>query len=226
MGDLVLPPFTMPSFRIEPEPVRLIAMACALLLAGCGTSTRIAGPEPIPTRPATTVPSTSAAPVVERLLTVAEDWMGTPYRFGGTTRSGVDCSAFVRAIYEDAFGVPLTRATQTQVAEGRPVARDDLRAGDLVFFRTGRDQRHVGIYLGEGRMLHASSSKNRVLVDDFHQDYFQQTYWTARRFLDVPPAAEAPAFAGAPRRPVSEPAGSPEPAQPGPAPSGSVRSGW
>ena len=71
-------------------------------------------------------------------------------------------------------------------------------------------------------MLHASSSKNRVLVDDFHQDYFQRTYWTARRFLDAPPT-DAPAFAGPARRPAPEPVASPAPARPGPT---SVRSGW
>ncbi len=206
-----------------------------LFLAGCGTSTGLRGPDPLPPRPAATVPSGSAEVIVDRLLAAADDWMGTPYRFGGTAKSGVDCSAFVRAIYADALGVSLTRATRTQVTEGRPVARDDLRAGDLIFFRTGRDQRHVGIYLGGGRMLHASSSKNRVLVDDFFQDYFQQTYWTARRFLDAPPPAhpEGPAFAGAApsRAAPAEPAIT-EPARPGPggwsAPprTGSIRSGW
>ena len=221
----------MPLLRLAP-----LGALAVLLLAGCGTSTGLRGPDPLPLRPVVTVAPESAAPVVDRLLTAAEDWMGTPYRFGGTTRSGVDCSAFVRAIYADAFGVALTRATRTQVTEGRPVARDDLRAGDLVFFRTGRDQRHVGIYLGGGRMLHASSSKNRVLVDDFYQDYFQQTYWTARRFLDAPPPAhpEGPALAGAAPRRVepTEPAVAREPARPGsggwtgPARSGTVRSGW
>lgn len=217
----------MPSFRIEPAPARTVAVACALLLAGCGTSTRLAEPERVPARPAVTVPSEvpPASAVASRLLDAADDWMGAPYRFGGTTKGGVDCSAFVRAVYADAFGVRLTRATRTQVTEGRPVARDDLRAGDLVFFRTGRDQRHVGIYLGGGKMLHASSSKNRVLVDDFYQDYFQQTYWTARRFLDTPPA-DTPVFAGPARRTAPEPALSPEPARPGPPRSAPMRSGW
>ena len=226
----------MPLLRLAPRLPLLGALA-ALLLAGCGTSTGLRSSGSLPPRPAVAVPPTSAssAPVVDRLLAVAEDWMGTPYRFGGTAKSGVDCSAFVRAIYADAFGVPLTRATRTQVNEGRPVARDDLRAGDLVFFRTGRDQRHVGIYLGGGRMLHASSSKNRVLVDDFFQDYFQQTYWTARRFLDVPLEAhpEEPALAGAAPRRVrpAEPAIATEPARPGPersapARTGTIRSGW
>ena len=172
----------------------------------------------------------SESSVVTRLLAAADDWMGTPYRFGGTTRSGVDCSAFVRSIYDDAFGLRLSRATRTQVHEGRAVPRNDLRAGDLVFFRTGRDQRHVGIYLGDGRLLHASSSKNRVLVDDFDQDYFQRTYWTARRLLDVPPETAAPAFAGAlpePRPAPSQPDVSrPIPPAPETARPGAIRSGW
>lgn len=216
----------MPPFRIDPEPLRLVAVACALVLAGCGTSSSVRSPGPLLPDPAVAAPTTASTPVAERLLASAEEWMGTPYRFGGTTKSGVDCSAFVRAVYDDAFGVPLTRATRTQVTEGRSVAREDLRPGDLVFFRTGRNQRHVGIYLGGGKMLHASSSKNRVLVDDFHQDYFQRTYWTARRLLDSPPA-DAPAFAGTPpRRTTREPVASPEPSQPGPAHPAPLRSGW
>lgn len=221
----------MPPFRIAPRrsrlrrsPLPLLGVLAALLLAGCGTSTGVVGPEPVPARPAAPL-SASETGVVTRLLDAADDWMGTPYRFGGTTQSGVDCSAFVRAIYDAAFGVALTRSTRTQVREGRSVPRHDLRAGDLVFFKTGRDQRHVGIYLGQNRLLHASSARNRVLVDDFGQDYFQRTYWTARRFLDTPPAAEPPAFADVPpRRTPVQPA--PEPARSGPNRSGPNRSGW
>lgn len=154
-------------------------------------------------------------------MSAAESWLGVPYRFGGTTRDGVDCSAFVRAIYASAYDIALTRSTRTQVGEGVPVARNDLRTGDLVFFRTGRDRRHVGIYLDGGRMLHASSSKDRVLVDDFNADYFQRTYWTARRLLDQP-APTTPTFAGGTHPAVTP---SPEPATPPARPSG-VRSGW
>lgn len=218
----------MPSFRIVSRRSRrrrtqllLLGTLAALLLAGCGTSTSVVGPESVPTRPNASLPASESG-VVTQLLAAADDWMGTPYRFGGTTRSGVDCSAFVRAIYDAAFGVSLTRSTRTQVREGQSVPRHDLRAGDLVFFKTGRNQRHVGIYLGQNRLLHASSAQNRVLVDDFDQDYFQRTYWTARRFLDAPPAAETPVFADVPpRRAPAQPAPEPEPARPGP-----NRSGW
>lgn len=192
-----------------------------LLFAGCGTSSALVGGERIPVRPVATVPSADAA-VETTILSAADDWLGVPYRFGGTTRDGVDCSAFVRAIYASAYGLHLTRSTRTQVNEGTAVARDDLRAGDLVFFRTGRNQRHVGIYLGGERLLHASSAKDRVVVDDFNQDYFQRTYWTARRLIALP-APEAPAFAGV----MNDPPRRPEPTVVAvPAPSGSVRSGW
>ncbi len=163
-----------------------------------------------------------------QLLGAASEWMGVPYHFGGTTKRGVDCSALVRAVYAGAFGLHLTRSTRTQVEEGYAVRKGDLRTGDLVFFRTGRDQRHVGIYLDGGRLLHASSSQNRVLVDDFNQRHFQDTYWTARRLLDVQPDAGAspPLYADAPPARAAEPSRRAEPAQPGPARSGPARSGW
>jgi cell wall-associated NlpC family hydrolase len=145
--------------------------------------------------------------------------MGAPYRFGGTTTSGVDCSALVRAVYAGAFGLRLTRSTKTQVREGHAVAKSELRSGDLVFFRTGPNQRHVGIYLDGGRLLHASSSQDRVLVDDLGREHFQRTYWTARRLLDVGPGAPAPYAETSPR-----PAPPPRPMAPVSA--GPARPGW
>lgn len=213
----------MPPFRFAPEHAPAFAFFALLILTGCGTSTGIVG-ERIPARPAETISTPADAAVEAQILSAADDWMGVPYRFGGTTRDGVDCSAFVRAVYASAYGVRLTRSTRTQVKEGVPVSREALRAGDLVFFRTGHDLRHVGIYLGRGRMLHASSSKDRVLVDDFNQDYFQRTYWTARRLIDLP-EPEAPAFAGivndVPHEPELEPVAIPTPVR-----RTAMRAGW
>lgn len=171
------------------------------------------------TEQARRLPPTPASDVETQLLGAAAEWMGTPYRFGGTTKSGVDCSALVRAVYTDAFGLRLTRSTKTQVREGYPVSKSDLRTGDLVFFRTGPDTRHVGIYLDGGRLLHASSSQNRVLVDDLGRDHFQRTYWTARRLLDVEPGP-LPAYAERSPRPV------PAPRPTAPVSAGPARPGW
>ena len=211
--------FSMPTFRFAPGFMFLLC-ASASLFVGCGAGTALVGGPHGTAGPGPVLPEADAA-VETAILSAADDWLGVPYRFGGTTRDGIDCSAFVRAVYESAYGVRLTRSTRTQVREGVEVPRHALRVGDLVFFRTGPDRRHVGIYLGEGRMLHASSSKDRVLVDDFNQDYFQRTYWTARRLLDLP-ETPAPAFAAA--RPSPRPAAPPPAVTPGT--SGPARSGW
>lgn len=194
----------------------LFAVAALAVLAGCGTSGPVTGPSSA-TEQAHRLPPTPTSEAEARLLDAASEWMGTPYRFGGTTKRGVDCSALVRAVYEGAFGLRLTRSTRTQVREGREVRKHELRSGDLVFFRTGRNQRHVGIYLDGNRLLHASSSQNRVMIDDLDQGHFQRTYWTARRLLDVEPGAPPPERVVAAPRPL-EPAA---PVRAGPA-----RPGW
>ncbi|HYG67447.1 MAG TPA: NlpC/P60 family protein [Anaeromyxobacteraceae bacterium] len=120
----------------------------------------------------------------QHLRTEGADWIGTPYRYGGQSRSGTDCSAFVRALMEEALGIELTRATNTQVEEGVAVRKGDLLPGDLVFFRR-RGTRHVGVYLGDGEFIHASSS-NGVIVSRLDESYYERHYWTARRVVDDP----------------------------------------
>ncbi len=109
-------------------------------------------------------------------------WRGVPYRFGGSDRSGVDCSGFVRAVYRQHFAVELPRTTSQQARKGKKVSRDDLRPGDLVFFRISERTRHVGAYVGDGEFLHASSSRG-VTVSRLGSDYWRQRYWTSRRLL-------------------------------------------
>jgi hypothetical protein len=111
--------------------------------------------------------------------------MGTRYRFGGEGRSGIDCSAFTRQIYREAFGMELPRNTALQVQEGVSVSRDDLMPGDLVFFRRG-GTRHVGIYLGDNEFIHASTSRG-VTISNLGEDYYQRYYWTSRRVLTNQP---------------------------------------
>lgn len=121
--------------------------------------------------------------VVEQLREAYASWYGTPYQFGRNSRDGIDCSAFVQRVFSENFSMALSRSTSTQVNEGSEIARDELRPGDLVFFRTGRRTRHVGIYVGSGQMLHASTSRG-VTVDNITSGYYDRTYWTSRRVLD------------------------------------------
>jgi len=116
------------------------------------------------------------------LLAQHERWMGTPYRLGGTSTRGVDCSALVQNVFEETFRLSLPRTTGEQVREGSPIARDELAPGDLVFFRPPGAYRHVGIYVGEGRFLHASSSRG-VMISTLDNSYWRRYYWQARRAL-------------------------------------------
>jgi hypothetical protein len=120
--------------------------------------------------------------VSTRLETAAQDWYGTPYKWGGNSKQGVDCSGFVKNLYKEAFAVSLPRVTETQLQAGAKVARDQIRPGDLVFFRPENDYNHVGVYIGEGTFVHASSSKG-VTEAPMEKNYWEQYYWTSRRPL-------------------------------------------
>ncbi|MCP1315867.1 MULTISPECIES: C40 family peptidase [unclassified Halomonas] len=120
----------------------------------------------------------------QALLAQHQQWSGTPYRIGGTTHRGVDCSGFVRNIYRDTFNMELPRSTADQVHEGRLIDRQELQAGDLVFFQPPGPYNHVGIYMGDGYFLHASSSRG-VIISTMNSGYWQRHYWQARRALDA-----------------------------------------
>lgn len=107
-------------------------------------------------------------------------WQGTPYRYGGLSKRGIDCSGFVYLTYLQALGTPLPRTTQAQSKVGTRVEQGKLQAGDLVFFKTAAKQRHAGIYLGQQRFMHASSSKG-VTLSSLNTPYWQDSYWMARR---------------------------------------------
>lgn len=110
-------------------------------------------------------------------------WQGTPYRLGGNSKKGIDCSAFVKNVYHDSFNIALPRTTETQVKKGYLVYKDQLKTGDLVFFKTGWSTRHVGIYIGNNEFIHASTSKG-VITSKLDNVYWKKKYWQARRIID------------------------------------------
>lgn len=119
--------------------------------------------------------------VKQALKTHYSRWQGTPYRPGGMGKTGVDCSGFTLVTYHQLFGLNLGRSTEDQLQHGIPVPRDDLRPGDLVFFKTGFFKKHVGIYLDQDLFLHASGSKG-VTVSTLNLTYWRKAFWTARRY--------------------------------------------
>ncbi|OGU59083.1 MAG: hypothetical protein A2X64_00280 [Ignavibacteria bacterium GWF2_33_9] len=104
-----------------------------------------------------------------QVIEEAERWIGTPYKFGGTTHSGVDCSGFVQNVFSN-VGIPLPRTSQQQYIYTEKINYNDLQPGDLVFFGKGGNVSHVGIFAGFGNMIHASTS-NGVIQQDL-QEYF------------------------------------------------------
>ncbi len=116
-----------------------------------------------------------------KLVHTARQYIGTPYRSGGTSSSGMDCSGFTLTVFRR-YQVSLPRNSREQSTVGIPVKRWELAAGDLVFFDTDRNGsvNHVGIYVGEHKIIHASPG-NGVIVDSLLKDYFTRSYVTARR---------------------------------------------
>jgi lipoprotein Spr len=109
-------------------------------------------------------------------------WKGTRHVLGGDDQDGIDCSAFVQAIYKNVFHIDLPRTTKRQLYMGTPVSRNELRSGDLVFFKPPSAPRHVGIYLNEDQFIHASKSSG-VTISQIDHIYWGKYFWTGRRIL-------------------------------------------
>lgn len=116
------------------------------------------------------------------LAAFIKEWYGVPYRYGGTSKNGIDCSAFVRELYEDVYNTHLLRTAFEQFAASTPIFnKQDLEEGDLVFFKIhSRHISHVGVYLSEGRFVHASSSSG-VMISNLGSRYWTRYYAGAGR---------------------------------------------
>ena len=189
-----------------------IAIACLLaMLAGP------AGAEPDPPQPGDAVlqllqerglwPAAGAAetsPVVQQMRDAASEmvltamnFLGVPYRRGGSSAdSGFDCSGFTRYVFEHSLGLILPRRADEQARQPglAQVLRDELKPGDLVFFNTMRRAfSHVGIYVGDGKFIHAPRSGGEVRIEDMRQAYWSKRFNGARRAPAATPRSETAA---------------------------------
>jgi len=114
------------------------------------------------------------------LVKFAVGFLGAPYRMGGSSVTGVDCSGFVRKIYQ-IFNIDLPRTALEQSHMGLPVSRSELSEGDLIFFNTRRNMGHVGIYIGNNEFVHASSRKRGVRIDNLNTPYYDKRFVRAVR---------------------------------------------
>ena len=126
--------------------------------------------------------------LLNKIIKESNTYLGTPYLWGGTTRNGIDCSAFVKNVYLS-VGIKLPRVSQNQAKVGKTITLDKIRKGDLIFFETDKNRpntvSHVGIYLGSGNLIHASSKNKKVVIVPLNQGYFLSKIVIIKRIVDV-----------------------------------------
>ncbi len=176
-----------------------------LVMASCGSQRKTAGGTPhyrIPARSAGTPPKTTTPPKSNpspspirdvrtkyapklgvqaselksvKLYSFVDSWQGIPYRYGGTNRSGVDCSGFVGALYREVYQKNVPRTSREIGRQSKKIGKSQLREGDLVFFDISGKDSHVGVYLANNHFVHASTSKG-VVISSLTNPYYQKAF--------------------------------------------------
>jgi cell wall-associated NlpC family hydrolase len=201
--------------------VRTLALTVILVVMTAACASRGAVPRPFPGAaipPADTTPTDRAeAPVGESegvpvpptapldamtlpaVIQTALDFLGVPYRLGGSDPSGFDCSGLMQWVFAR-HGTTLPREVRDQYRVGREIDLDDVKPGDLIFFETvSRGASHVGMVLGKGRFIHAPSSRGVVRVEPYTANYWIRRFVGVRRVMDAGTPTAATAFPGAVR---------------------------
>lgn len=192
--------------RMNQEYKNILLFIVVLTAAGCGVTSRTARPPSSvqtssqPKDKADTSSTTKSAnessdedeslPLAmkvsgqkgtkESLMQAYRDWEGTPYKLGGISKKGVDCSRFVNIVFNQYLGTKIPETTRKQLNVGDHIRRGAINTGDLVFFRTGRKTLHVGIAVNGGEFLHASTS-NGVMISKLGNSYWRSRFLAARR---------------------------------------------
>lgn len=151
---------------------QLTMIICSLLIASCASS-----------RSSSSYPQLQNSPmVISELQSQERVWRGTPYRLGGNSREGIDCSAFVQRTFAEKFAINLPRETKAQTTVGIKIKKSQLKPGDLLFFKTnwGGNNLHVGIYSGDHQFVHASTSQG-VITSSLNNPYWKKHFYQARR---------------------------------------------
>ncbi|MEN8136368.1 MAG: NlpC/P60 family protein [Thermodesulfobacteriota bacterium] len=159
--------------------ITTVTFILALICTGCGNSAgkgqarELSGSSKV-------VSLKSSKSVKKQLYSQYKEWKGVRYKANGLSKKGIDCSGFVHLTFRDKLDRKIPRTTSQLSRLGSKISRKQLRAGDLVFFKTGIKIRHVGIYVEKGKFLHASSSKG-VIISRLDNVYWQKHFWHARR---------------------------------------------
>ena len=175
----------LPTFVIRMKKYVIILFLIAILTS-CHSSKKVTASDPIY---GNTENYSSDGPEQEQEIKIngkqrkaivkeANKWLGTPYKYAGESRNGTDCSGMVMTIYKDVCGIKLPRNSAKQADFCKKIKKKDLRPGDLLFFATGKDKKkvsHVGIYIGDDKMIHASTSRG-VVINKITEQYYEKTF--------------------------------------------------
>ncbi|MGV3508374.1 MAG: C40 family peptidase [Sphingobacteriaceae bacterium] len=119
-----------------------------------------------------------------KLYQFVYDWLGTPYRLGGDTENGIDCSGFAYQLYDKVFNTVIGNNSRNIFSMVNPINKEELKEGDLVFFKiNSRAISHVGVYLGDNKFAHASSSRG-VMISNLNEPYWKRYYYKGGRLLE------------------------------------------
>ena len=174
---LISPFFTARPFKTL---VTIAVLMGLVTLSGCSSTAK----RHVPVAKSSTLfpKNTKQTRTQKRLAKHFRSWQRTPYRLGGNSKRGVDCSGFVQITYRDVFSKSIPRTTALLAKHGKNISPKNLKFGDLVFFKTSRKVRHVGIYIGRGKFIHASTSRG-VMQSKLDSIYWKKHYWMAKRIL-------------------------------------------
>lgn len=175
----------------------ILAIALSLSICAVKAQTKVIPPQPAATEKAPDEQDGLVKEYFSQIMGVAlsttsnvklfqfvYDWVGTPYHFGGESRKGIDCSAFTKEVYSKVFNLTIKRNSRDIFSMVSPVSKDDLKEGDLVFFKIhSRSISHIGIYLGNNRFAHASS--RGVAVSSLDDAYYSRYFYKGGRLLDA-----------------------------------------
>ncbi len=172
-----------------------LVVSILLILSGCSTKklrqhskpTKTSQTKKAKAQPTYKHSTKEYRPKKQNWITIAlyheyKKWYRTPYKYGGLSKNGLDCSSLIQQVYRDAFGISLPRTTKEQVKKGYLISKNSTKEGDLVFFKTGYNTRHAGIIIEKGKFMH-TSQKNGVSISSLSNPYWKSRYWQSRRIL-------------------------------------------
>ena len=120
-----------------------------------------------------------------KLYDYITQWWGTPYRIGGSSLDGIDCSGFVKGLFSDTYSIQLPRTSREQANFSQEISKESLQEGDLVFFHQRKGISHVGMYLSNNKFVHASTSMG-VIISDLNEPYWNKRFVKAGRIINHP----------------------------------------